>query len=182
MRPLRYSINITLDGCCDHREGVPDEQTHLHAAQTIAEADAILLGRTTFEIMRDAWRGPELDPGMPEWTKPFAEAINSVKKYVVSSTLADVDWNAELLRGDLRQAVIDLKSRRGYGIFVGGVQLPLALAEWGLIDECELVVHPTVAGHGPWLFEGLSHPLGLKPLSRKEFRSGVVATRYEVRK
>ncbi|GAB16792.1 hypothetical protein GOEFS_014_00340 [Gordonia effusa NBRC 100432] len=181
MRPLRYSINITLDGCCDHREGVPDEQTHLHAAQTIAEVDAILLGRTTFEMMQDAWRGPGLNPEMPEWTEPFARTMDSMKKYVVSSTLSDLDWNAELIRGDLRQAVIDLKRQPGNGILVGGVQLPLALAQWGLIDECEFVVHPRIAGHGPTLLAGLSEHLDLEPLSRKEFQSGVVATRYAVR-
>jgi dihydrofolate reductase len=125
MRPLRYSINVTLDGCCDHR---------------------------------------------------------AAKKYVVSSTLNRVDWNAELVRGDLGKAIQQLKRDSGKGLFVGGVKLPLALAELGLIDEYEFVVQPRLAGHGPTLFAGLSKRIDLKLVSRLEFGSGAVAMRYEPRK
>ena len=181
MRPLRYSINITLDGCCDHRAGVPDEELHLRAAESIARADALLLGRTTYQMMEEAWRlGP--DGSLPGWMdpymEPFARTIDAARKYVVSSTLDDVDWNAELVRGDLGEAVRRLKEEPGEGLFVGGVQLPQALAELGLIDEYELVVHPRVVGHGPALFEGLSRPLDLQLVDRLEHRSGVVAMRY----
>jgi dihydrofolate reductase len=86
--------------------------------------------------------------------EPFAQTINAAKKYVVSSTLERVDWNAELVRGDLAKAVQQLKREPGKGLFVGGVKLPMALAELGLIDEYELVVHPRIAGHGPTLFAG----------------------------
>ncbi|KXK59088.1 deaminase [Micromonospora rosaria] len=135
MRPVRYSINVTLDGCCDHRTIIPDEELHRHAAENIARADALIFGRVTYEMMEAAW-GPGAEPGaMPEWTEPFARTIDAVKKYVVSSTLDRVDWNAELLRGDLRTAVEQLKREPGEGLFVGGVQLPFALAELGLIDE-----------------------------------------------
>jgi len=114
--------------------------------------------------------------------EPFARTIDAAKKYVVSSTLDRVDWNAELLRGDLADAVRQLKQEPGKGLFVGGVKLPMALAELGLIDEYELVVHPRVVGHGPTLFAGLSKPLDLKLVSRLEFGSGVVAMRYEPRR
>ena len=181
MRPLRYSINVTLDGCCDHRAIPADEELHRHAAESIAKADALLFGRVVYEMMEAAWRPPGME-GMPEWTKPFARTIDAAKKYVVSSTLPRVDWNAELVRGDLGTAVQQLKQESGEGLFVGGVQLPLALAELGLIDEYEFVVHPRLAGHGPTLFAGLSKEVDLKLVSRLEFRSGAVVLRYEPRR
>jgi dihydrofolate reductase len=181
MRPLRYSINVSLDGCCDHRAMSPDEETHRHAEQTIAQADALLFGRVTYEMMESAWRLPGDTEGMPEWTLPFGRTIDAAKKYVVSSTLDQVDWNAELVRGDLGDAVRELKAEPGNGLFVGGMQLPLALAELGLIDEYELVVHPRIVGHGPTLFAGLSKHVDLRLVDRLEFASGAVAMRYEPR-
>src|ERR1700723_268273 len=156
MRPLRYSINITLDGCCDHRAMIADEELHRHAAESIAQADALVFGRVTYEMMEAAWRPPAKAGARPGWMEPFARTIDAAKKYVVSSTLDRVDWNAELVRGDLGEAVQRLKRESGKGLFVGGVKLPLALAELGLIDEYELVVVPGLAGRGPTLFGGLS--------------------------
>ncbi|MHA7628175.1 dihydrofolate reductase family protein [Corallococcus sp. M7] len=175
MRPLRYSINITLDGCCDHRAGFADEGLHRHAAETLARADALLFGRVTYEMMEAAFR-------QPTGTDSFARTIDAAKKYVVSSTLDRVDWNAELVRGDLGQAVQQLKNQPGKGLYVGGVKLPLALAELGLIDEYEFVVHPRIAGHGPTLFAGLSKYVDLKLVGRQELASGAVALRYEPRR
>jgi dihydrofolate reductase len=190
MRPLRYSINVTLDGCVDHRAGSTDEELHRFWAEKLAQADALLFGRVTYEMMQAAWRWPAngLRPEwMAEWMEPFARTIDAAKKYVVSSTLSPttfngVDWNAELLRGDLAKAVEQLKRESGKGLFVGGVTLPRALAELGLIDEYEFVVQPKLAGHGPTLFAGLSKPLDLKLVSRLEFGSGAVAMRYEPRR
>jgi dihydrofolate reductase len=186
MRPLRYSINVTLDGCCDHRAGVVDEDLHRHAAENLEQADALLFGRVTYEMMEAAWRSPARTGPRPDWMAdwmlPFARTIDAAKKYVVSSTLDRVDWNAEIVRGDLGNAVRQLKRESGKGLFVGGVKLPLALAELGLIDEYELVVHPRLAGHGPTLFAGLSKHIDLKLVSRLEFGSGAVATRYEPRR
>jgi dihydrofolate reductase len=186
MGPLRYSINVTLDGCCDHRVGVVDEELHRHATENIAQADALLFGRVTYEMMESAWRSPARAGARPDWKEPwmepFARTIDTAKKYVVSSTLERVDWNAELLRGDLGQAVQQLKRRSGEGLFTGGVKLPLALAELDLIDEYEFVVHPRLAGHGPTLFAGLSKHVDLKLVSRLEFGSGAVAMRYEPRR
>ena len=185
MRPLRYSINVTLDGCCDHRAIVPDEDMHLHAAVSIERADALLFGRVTYELMETGWRpvarGARPD-WMPDWMEPFAQTIDAAKKYVVSSTLDHVDWNAELVRGDLETAVRQLKQESGNGLFVGGVKLPQALTELGLIDEYEFVVQPRLAGHGPTLFAGLSKRVDLKLVDRLEFRSGAVAMRYEPRR
>ena len=182
MRPLRYSINVTLDGCCDHREMFADEDLHRHAAENIAQADALLFGRVTYEMMEAAWRGPAPAGARPDWMEPFARTIDAAKKYVVSSTLDRVDWNAELVRGDLETAVQQLKREPGKGLFTGGVMLPQALAELGLIDEYEVVVHPRLAGHGPTLFAGLSKHVDLKLVSRLEFGSGAVAMRYEPRR
>jgi len=114
--------------------------------------------------------------------EPFARTIDAAKKYVVSSTLDRVDWNAELVCGDLGKAVGQLKRESGQGLFLGGVKLPLALAELGLIDEYEFVVQPRLAGHGPTLFAGLSKRIDLKLVSRLEFGSGAVAMRYEPRR
>jgi dihydrofolate reductase len=179
MRPLRYSINVTLDGCVDHRAGSTDEELHRFWAEKLAQADALLFGRVTYEMMQAAWRLSTRTITMPEWTEPFARTIDAAKKYVVSSTLDRVDWNAELVRGDLGAAVQQLKQESGNGLFTGGVTLPLALAELGLIDEYEFVVHPRLAGHGPTLFAGLSKYVDLKLVSRREFGSGAVALRYE---
>jgi dihydrofolate reductase len=202
LRPLRYAINVTLDGCVDHRAGSTDEELHRFWAEKLAAADALIFGRATYEMMRAAWRWPA-DGRRPEWMapwmEPFARTIDAAKKYVVSSTLtaSGVDWNAELLLGtsvgtsgrtDLATAVEQLKRESGElgaadkGLFLGGVTLPLALAQMGLIDEYEFVVHPRVAGHGPTLLGGLSKPLDLKLVGRREFGSGATALRYEPRR
>ena len=178
MRPLKYSINITLDGCVDHNEGIADEALHRHHAANLERADALLFGRVTYQMMEVGWRNPE--PGtIEDWMVPFAQVINASKKYVVSSTLESVDWNSELLRGDLAEAVQRLKQEPGNGLLTGGVTLPLALAELGLIDEYEFVVQPRIAGHGPTLFAGLSKRLDLKLVDRTELGTGSVAMRYE---
>ena len=181
MRPIRYSINVTLDGCCDHREIPADEDLHRHAVENLNRADALLFGRVTYEMMETAFR-PARTGARPDQMELFARTIDAAKKYVVSSTLDRVDWNAELVRGDLGKAVQQLKRESGKGLLVGGVRLPLALAELGFIDEYEFVVHPKVVGHGPTLFAGLSKPLDLKLVSRLEFGSGAVAMRYEPRR
>ena len=149
MRPLRYSINVTLDGCCDHRAMLADEDLHRHAVENLNRADALVFGRVTYEMMEAAFRSPARTGARPDWMEPFARTIDAARKYVMSSTLNRVDWNAELVRGDLGKAVQQLKQESGKGLFLGGVKLPLALAELGLIDEYEFVVHPRLAGHRP---------------------------------
>ena len=185
MRPLRYSINVTLDGCCDPQAGSADEESYRYWGESLARADGLLFGRVIYEMMEAAWRLPSTGvrpDWMAEWMEPFARTIDATKKYVVSSTLERVDWNAELVRGDLGEVVQQLKRESGHGLFVGGVTLPLALAELGLIDEYEFVVQPRLAGHGPTLFAGLSKYVDLKLVSRLEFGSGAVAMRYEPRR
>lgn len=182
MRPLRYSINVTLDGCCHHEAGPPpDEESMRYWADEMERVDALILGRVTYEMMESAWRRPASGvwpEWMEEWEVPFAEAIDHTKKYVVSSTMREVDWNAELLRDGLGQAVQRLKEEPGAGLGVGGVKLPLALADLGLIDEYEFLVQPVLAGHGPTLLSGLRERIPLELVNRQEFRSGAVALRY----
>ena len=182
MRPLRYAINVTLDGCCHHEAGLPpDEESMGYWTAELARADALLFGRTTYEMMESAWRKPvagRWPDWMEEWEIPFAENIDQAKKYVVSSTLSEVDWNAELVTGELGPAVERLKQMPGKSLFVGGVTLPLALANLGLIDEYVFLVQPVLAGHGPSLLAGLRERIQLELTDRHEFRSGVVAQRF----
>src|SRR5262249_39429133 len=158
------------------------EDLHRHAAQNIEQADGLLFGRVIYEMMEAAFRPSARTGAMPDWMEPFARTIDAAKKYVVSSTLDRVDWNAELVRGDLKKAVQQLKQAPGKELLAGGVMLPLALAELGLIDEYEFIVHPRLAGHGPTLFAGLTKPIDLKFVGRLEFGSGAVALRYEPRR
>jgi dihydrofolate reductase len=159
-----------------------DEDLHRHAVENLEQADALLFGRVTYEMMEAAFRPSSQMEARPDWMEPFARTIDAARKYVVSSTLDRVDWNAELVRGDLGKAVEQLKQEPGKGLFVGGVTLPLALAELGLIDEYEFVVHPRLAGHGPTLFAGLSKHIDLRLVSRRELGSGAVAMQYEPRR
>jgi len=170
VRPLRYSINVTLDGCCDHRAFAPDEELFRHVVENFERADALLLGRVTYEMMEAAWRAPAPAGARPDWMEPFARTIDTARKYVVSSTLDRVDWNAERLRGDLGEEVQNLKRESGKGLLTGGVKLPLALTELGLIDEYELVVQPR------------PKHVDLKLVGRLEFGSGAMAMRYEPRR
>jgi dihydrofolate reductase len=170
---------------------IADEELHRHAAESIARADALVFGRVIYEMMEAAWRplaGTGARPDwMADWMEPFAPTIDAAKKYaakkdVVSSTLTQVDWNAELVRSDrLETTVRQLKQQPGKGLLVGGVKLPLALAELGLIDEYEFIVHPRLAGHGPTLFAGLSKFVDLRLVGQLPFGSGAVSMRYEPR-
>ncbi|WP_347876816.1 dihydrofolate reductase family protein [Rhodococcoides fascians] len=153
---------------------IADEELHRYSAEKLGQADALLFGRVTYEMMESAFRLPDADE-----TDPFVRMIDGAKKYVVSSTLDQVDWNSELLRGDLKEAVEQLKQEPGNGLYVGGVTLPLALTELGLIDEYEILVHPRFAGHGPYLFAGLSKYVDLTLVSRDELRSGAMILRYQ---
>ena len=184
MRPLRFSINLTLDGCCDHRAITPDEEMHHFHARNLEQFDAVLFGRVTYQMMEEAWR-PVAQTGvrpdwMPDWMEPFARTIDAARKYVVSTTLSQVDWNAELIRTDLAKTVQHLKQQPGRGLGVAGIRLAQSLAELGLIDQYEFVVHPRLIGHGPTLFAGLTKPVDLKLVSRHEFASGAVVLRYAI--
>lgn len=190
MRPLLYSINVTLDGCVHHNAIPADEAlqqatlraTHRHATESISRADALLFGRTTYQMMEGAWRLAKRTTPPADWQLPFARTIDAMQKHVVSSTVERVDWNSELVRGDLEAAVRALKQQPGKALLTGGVKLPLALAALDLIDEYEFVVQPRIAGHGPTPFAGLARYVELKLVDRIELSSGAMALRYEPRR
>lgn len=185
MRPLRFSINVTLDGCHDHTVGIPDADLHRNAEAYIASTDCMLLGRNTYQLMEGAWRIPAngiWPDWMPDWMQPFARTMDAAKKYLVSSTVNTAEWNTEMVPGDLATFVQHLKQQPGRGIGVGGVQLAMALTELGLIDEYQIVVHPRIVGRGPTLFAGLTKLVDLKLVGREEFGSGAVAMKYEVKR
>src|SRR4051812_14354613 len=166
MRPLRYAINVTLDGCCHHEAGLPpDEESMRFWTAEMERADALLFGRVTYEMMESAWRKPSTGrwpDWMDEWQIPFAETIDGAKKDVVSSTLATGDWKAGLGRGGGGAGGARLKQEPGEGLWVGGVTLPTALADLGLNHEFAFVVQPILAGHGPTLLAGLRDRIQLE--------------------
>ncbi|MEZ3157603.1 dihydrofolate reductase family protein [Microbacterium sp. BWR-S6Y] len=179
-QPLRYAINVTLDGCCSHEEGLPpDDESVAFWTDELRRSDTLLYGRVTYELMEGAWRRPESGE-WPDWMDDsevaFAEVMDPMRKVVTSGTLDAVDWNAELISGDVVNAVRRLKEQAGRGISLGGVRLPVALAAAGLIDEYTFVVHPVIAGRGPRLLEGVDDTLEL--VERREFRSGTIMQRY----
>ncbi len=156
---------------------IADEDIHRHATENLDQANALLFGRVIYQMMEAGWRRPAPAGARPDWMEPFARTIDAAKKYVVSSTLDRVDWNAELVRVDLGKAVQQLKRESGKGLLVGGVTLPLALAEMGLIDEYKFVVQPRLAGHGPTLFAGLSKRIDLKLVSPAIVQAAAEMTR-----
>ena len=177
---LRYAINVTLDGCCSHEAGLPpDAESMAFWTDELRRSDTLLYGRVTYELMQIAWRRPGSGE-WPEWMDAsevaFSEVMDPMRKVVASGTLDAVDWNAELVRGDVIGAARRLKEQPGRGISLGGVKLPAALAAAGLIDEYTFVVHPVIAGRGPRLLDGME--LKLELFERHEFRSGAVVQRY----
>ena len=164
------------------RRGFQTKNCTAHATETIAQADALIFGRVMYGLM-EAFRGADQPATRPDWLAdwmmPFARTINGAKKYVVSRTMADPGWNTEVVRGDFADVIRRLKDEPGRGLYVGGITLPRALAELGLIDEYEFIVQPRLAGHGPKVFDGLSRYVDLRLVGRTEFASGSVAMRYE---
>jgi dihydrofolate reductase len=155
------TLTGSVDGCIHHREGRPDAEVHQLAAEALQQADGLLLGRVTYELMEQSWRPPASD-AFPDGMQPFARTIHEIPKYVASTRLESVDWNAELLGGDLSEAVRELKSRPGGPLRLGGSTFATAVVGWGLVDEYEFTVHPWVAGHGPCLLDGLPRPQVLR--------------------
>jgi dihydrofolate reductase len=179
-QPLRYGINVTLDGCVHHEAGLPpDAESMAFWTDELRRSDTLLYGRVTYELMEGAWRRPASGqwPGWMDASEvAFSEVMDPMRKIVASTTLDAADWNAELIRSDVIDAVRRLKEPRGRGISLGGARLAAALAARGLIDEYTFVVHPVIAGRGPRLLDGVE--LMLELVERREFRSGVTVLRY----
>jgi dihydrofolate reductase len=185
MARLQYSINVTLDGCCDHQAIVPYPEMHQFWSDMVANASILLYGRVTYQMMEPAWR-PIAETGIvpegtPDWVVPFAQSIHRARKAVASTTLSQVDWNAQLLQGDLGSAIARLKREEEGIISMGGLTLARAVAALGLIDEFVFLVHPRIAGHGPTLFAGLPSPLDLTLTGQQTFASGAIALTYQAK-
>ena len=178
---LTFSINVTLDGCVDHREGIADDETHAHFTRLLDESGAMLWGRVTYEMMESYWpavaRGDtEAPAAMREW----AVKLEAKPKFVVSSARKDFPWaNSHHIAGDLRMGVRQLKDATPDGVLLGSGKLASELDRMGLIDEYELLVHPRIVGHGPTLYEnGLPGTRRLELISANPLRNGTVALHY----
>jgi dihydrofolate reductase len=179
MGKLTFAINVTLDGCVDHREGVADVELHEHFTRLMDQADAMLFGRVTYEMMESAWPAVARDEAAPPDQRDWAQKLDRKRKYVVSRSRRDFPWaNTVHLTGDLRDAVVALKAEIAGEVLVGSPALGTQLEELGLIDEYQLVVHPVLAGHGPTLFPGLESSRRLELLSTQRFAAGQVAVHY----
>ncbi len=181
MGTLTFSINVTLDGCVDHREGVVDDETHALFTRLMDECGAMLWGRVTYEMMESYWpavaRG---DVQAPPATREWAVKLESKPKYVVSSTRKDFPWtNSYPIGGDLRTGVQELKDATPGGVLLGSGTLATELDRLDLIDEYKILVHPRIAGHGPTLFQGgLPATRQLELVSATPLRCGAVAMHY----
>ncbi|WP_426003769.1 dihydrofolate reductase family protein [Paenarthrobacter sp. NyZ202] len=178
---LTFSINVTLDGCVDHREGIADDETHAYYTRLLEENGAMLWGRTTYEMMEAYWpavaRGEvEAPPALREW----ALTLEEMPKYVFSSTRTNFPWtNSHHLTGEVRAAVQEIKDRIPEGVLVGSGKLATELDRLDLIDEYKFLVHPVITGHGPTLFQGgLPSTRRLELISTSPLSNGVVSVHY----
>lgn len=176
---LTFAINVTLDGCIDHRAGIADLELHDHFTRLMDTAGAMLWGRVTYELMESAWPAVARDENAPAATREWALKLEDKPKYVVSNSRHDFSWNNTFhVEGDLGQAVQKLKDETPRGVLLGGTQVSAALERLGLIDEYHFVVHPVLAGHGPTLFQGLERPRQLQLISTTRLESGAMALHY----
>ena len=176
---LTFSLNVTLDGCCDHREGIADDELHDYFTGLMDAAGAMLWGRNTYELMESAWPAVARDDKAPRAMREWARKLEAKPKYVVSDSRRDFPWNNTFrVEGDLSEAVRQLKEKTPDGVLVGSPMLSATLERMGLIDEYRIVVHPIFAGHGPTLFQGLERSRHLELVSTKRLKSGVMALHY----
>jgi len=176
---LTFGLNVTLDGCCDHRVGIVDDEMHRYWTRMMDSAGAMLFGRTTYEMMEEAWPQVATDPKADAASRSWAKKLNAKPKYVVSKKRRDYPWeNSHHVKGNLTQAIKKLKKAHPRGVMVGSPKLSAALQRLDLIDEYILFVHPVIAGHGPYLFSGLKPSRQLKLVSSKRLKSGILVLRY----
>lgn len=182
MRKLIYAINLTIDGCFDHTKGIsPSEGLYVFYIDLLQNADLLLYGRITYQLMVPYWPNAAKNPSGSKGENDFAKAFVSVKKAVVSRTMESAEEDDTLIiRTNLKEEILKLKSQPGKNILLGGIDLPSQLIELGLVDEFYFVVHPVLAGDGRRLLEGINHPekLTLELVDSKALESGCVALHY----
>ena len=170
---------MTLDGFCDHTAGIPDEEIHQHYTELLGRGDAILYGRTTYQLM-EFWRTLLENPSTEKSMNDFAAAINKIQKIVFSRTIKTVEWeSATLAKRELKEEVLELKQQSGKDIFVGSRSLIIQLINLGLIDEFQLCIHPVVAGKGLPLFENINDRTIFKLVKNKTFQNGAIILYYQ---
>jgi dihydrofolate reductase len=179
MSKIIAAINMTLDGYCDHTAIIPDEEIHQHYTDLLIEADAILYGRITYQLMR-YWQPMVKNPSGEKTMDDFAIAIDKIPKIVFSNTMKNVEWeSAKLANRNLEEEVLELKKQPGKAIFVGSRSLIIQLMKLNLIDEYQICVHPVIAGNGLPLFENINDRAVLKLTKTKIFSSGAIVLYYE---
>lgn len=179
MRKIIAGLNMTLDGVCDHTKGIFDDEIHQYYADMLRDADAILFGRITYQLM-EFWKtvidNPTGNPSMDD----FAIAIDRIPKIVFSRTLTDVDWkSARVATLGLGEEILALKQQPGNNILIGSRSLIIALMKLGLLDELHLTVYPMIAGNGLAFFEGIHDQKVMKLLKTKTFACGAVTLYYQ---
>jgi len=176
---LTFGLNVTLDGCIDHTQGIADEELHDHWTQLMDRSGAMLFGRITYELMEAAWPAVARDDEAPRAMREWAQKLEAKAKYVVSTKRSDFPWkNTFKVEGDLSEAISALKAKTERGVLVGAPKLATTLEELGLIDEYHILVHPIIVGRGPTLFHGLSSARHLELQSSQRFKSGVQALHF----
>ena len=180
MRKLIYAINLTLDGGCDHTNGVPDDELFEYSTHLVRGADLLVFGRKTYQLMVPYWPDVAKNPSESKADREFAETFVSKNKVVFSQSLASAEDKNTAIHTNLRDEIVRLKHEQGEYILVGGVSIPSQLIELGLVDEYRFVIMPIIAGAGRRLLEGISlqEKLRLKLVESRIFRSGFVALHY----
>ena len=170
---------MTLDGFCDHTAIIPDEEIHQHYTELISNADAILYGRITYQLMQ-YWQPLVKNPSGEKSMDDFAMAIDKIPKIVFSHKLKNTEWDsAELANRPIEEMVKELKQQSGKDILVGSRSIIIQLMKLNLIDEYQICVHPVVAGSGLPLFENMNDRTILKLIKTKTFSGGAVTLYYE---
>ena len=179
MRNIIAALNMTVDGICDHTAGIPDEEIHQHYTELLGQGDAILYGRTTYELM-EFWRTILENPSEEKSLNDFAIAIDRIPKIIFSHTLKNVDWkSATIAKRDLKDEVLELRQQSGKDIFIGSRSLIIQLLKLNLIDEFQLCIHPMVEGNGLPLFEDINDRIIFKLVKNKTFKNGAIILYYQ---
>jgi dihydrofolate reductase len=183
MRKLIAAINMTLDGFCDHTAMIADDEIHQHYNELLSNADTLLYGRITYQLMESYWPSVVKNPTGNKPIDEFAVLIDNISKIVFSRTLKNVDWkNTKLKREVIKEEILELKQQAGKNILVGSPSLIVALTNLDLIDEYQLAVQPTVLGSGLPLFKNVKDRIDLKLLKTKTFGCGAVTHYYQPKK
>jgi len=179
MRRIIAAINTTIDGNCDHRAGIVDEEIHQHYADLLNNAGVVLYGRITYELMQ-YWQDLAKNPSGEKSMDDFALVMDKVPKIVFSHTLENTNWDsAKLASRQLQEEILVLRQQPGKDILIGSRSLILQLMKLNLIDEYQLCIQPVVAGNGLQLFENISDRIIFKLVKTKTFKGGAIILYYE---